>query len=75
MNLSVESGTGLHGDIEPRSFLLGGRRFSVLEICDRWIARDHSYFKIRADDGATYILRHDELNLEWQLTLYRAPGL
>jgi hypothetical protein len=58
---------------EPCAFFLGKRRIAVLEIVDRWPALQQCYFKIVADDGATYILRHDELAGEWELTLFQAP--
>lgn len=72
MNLQVESGVGLHGDVEPRAFLLGNRRLEVLRIVDRWLASDYGYFKLEASDGSTYILRHDDLSNQWELTLYQA---
>jgi hypothetical protein len=28
---------------------------------------------MRAEDGATYILRHDAASGRWELTLYQAP--
>lgn len=74
MILQVETATAPNGDVEPRSFLLGGQRITVIEINDRWLARDYSYFKVQASDGATYILRYDETPPEWHLTLFRAPG-
>ena len=49
---------------------LGERHFEVIEIIDRWLAPDHRYFKVRASDGNVYILRHDELAGEWEMTLF-----
>lgn len=74
MLLHVESCTGLHGDMEPLAFLLGGRRIEVLQIVDRWIARDHSYFKIEASDRGLYILRFTPAERQWELTLFQAPA-
>ncbi len=39
-------------------------------ILDRWLAPDHRYFKVRGDDGSTYILRHDMTSLDWELILF-----
>ena len=59
MKIQVECYAGYRGEQEPRAFTLGERRFEVLEILDRWLAPDHRYFKVRADDGRVFILRHD----------------
>jgi hypothetical protein len=72
MNLQVESGVGLHGDMEPRAFLLGIQRLEVLQIIDRWLAPDYGYFKLEASDGNIYILRHDVLSGVWELTLFQS---
>jgi hypothetical protein len=55
---------------EPRSFSIGGRRVGVAEVIDRWLGVDHRYFKLRGDDGAVYIVRHDERRDSWELAVY-----
>ena len=72
MFLDVETRFGLHGDKEPIAFMLGNNRIEVVEILDRWIGNNHSYFKIQASDQATYILRFEPLLNRWQLTLFKA---
>lgn len=67
MRISVECYAGYRGEQEPRSFTVGERRFEVRELLDRWLAPDHRYFKVRADDGRVFILRHDERSGEWEL--------
>jgi len=57
-DLRVETYSGYKGDERPLRFIWKGRRFEVTEIADRWYGPDHEYFKVRADDGNTYILRH-----------------
>ena len=37
------------------------------EILDRWLEPGSRYFKVRADDGRTFILRHDSVNDWWEL--------
>ncbi len=61
---------GYRGEEEPRTFFLGQRPLDVVQIIDRWIAPDHRYFKCRASDGDTYILRQDEAKDRWELTMY-----
>ena len=47
----------------------------VREVVDRWLAPDHRYFKLRGDDGALYLVRHDLNALRWELVLFEAaPG-
>ncbi|OGA35716.1 MAG: hypothetical protein A3G80_05555 [Betaproteobacteria bacterium RIFCSPLOWO2_12_FULL_62_13b] len=67
MKIRVECYAGYRGEQEPRAFTLGERRFEVLEILDRWLAPDHRYFKVRADDGRAFVLRHDSASAEWEL--------
>ncbi|MFH1016574.1 MAG: hypothetical protein V1798_00150 [Pseudomonadota bacterium] len=66
----VECYAGYRGEETPRKLILGGKTFDVAEVLDRWLAPDHRYFKMRCDDGGTYIVRHDLASGEWELTLY-----
>jgi hypothetical protein len=70
MDLRVECYAGYRGEESPRRFSIGGRNIEVVEIVDRWLAPDHRYFKLRGDDDAIYILRHDMESGVWDLTLY-----
>jgi hypothetical protein len=70
LGVRVECYAGHRGEEEPRAFYFGVRRVEVQEILDRWLAPDHRYFKVRGDDSATYILRHDVVNDRWELTLF-----
>jgi hypothetical protein len=70
MRIQVQCYAGHRGEEEPRAFHLGERRFEVLEILDRWLSPRERYFKLRADDGNVYILRHDEREGEWDMTMF-----
>ncbi|UUZ74419.1 hypothetical protein LP414_18275 [Polaromonas sp. P1(28)-13] len=72
MGIRVECYAGYRGEQEPRAFHLGERRIEVKAILDRWLAPDHRYFKVQGDDGNTYILRHDEVSGDWEMTMYSA---
>lgn len=65
--IEVECYAGYRGDEEPRRFAWSGRTFEVNAILDRWLDPDHRYFKVRADDEAVYILRHDANTGDWEL--------
>lgn len=73
MDITVRTTPGAAGALEPVDFRIGPRQLHVLEILDRWLSAAHSYFKVRADDGALYILRHDLLQARWEMTLFQAP--
>ena len=70
--VAVECYAGHRGEDTPRSIVLGGRRVGVREVLDRWLSPNHRYFKLRGDDGATYIVRHDVAGDRWDLTLFES---
>lgn len=71
-DIRVECYAGYRGDEEPRRFWIGERPVEIAEILDRWLAPDHRYFKVRGDDGGTYILRHDTRADRWELTMFES---
>jgi hypothetical protein len=72
MIIHVESVIGPIGLSEPCAFTLGERRIKVITIIDRWLSSKHDYFKLKADDGGIYILRHDEQAAQWEITWFHA---
>lgn len=74
LELTVECYAGHRGEQEPRRVHFSGRVIEVEEILDRWFAPDHRYFKLRGEDGATYIVRHDERRGMWELTFFQHAG-
>ena len=67
MTIRVECYAGYRGYQEPLAFWLGGRRFAVRSVVDRWFAPMQRWFKVDADDGRMYVLRHDEATGDWEL--------
>ncbi len=67
MAIRVKCYAGYRGEQEPLAFWLGVRRLAVLGIVDRWFAPTQRWFKVEADDGQTYVLRHDETTGDWEL--------
>ena len=59
------------GDL-PGRFGWPGRMRRVVEVLDAWEGHDHRYFRLRAEDGAIYILRHDRGSDRWQIHFFRA---
>jgi hypothetical protein len=72
LTIGVECYAGHRGEQTPRTLILGDRRITVAEVVDAWLAPDNRYFKLRGDDGNTYLVRHDEHSSRWELTMFRA---
>jgi hypothetical protein len=72
LTIRVDCYAGHRGEQTPRTLILGDRRIGVAEVIDAWLAPDHRYFKLRCDDGHTYLVRHDERSNTWELTMFRA---
>jgi hypothetical protein len=72
--IGVECYAGHRGEQTPRTLILGDRRIAVVEVVDAWLAPDYRYFKLRGDDGNTYLVRNDERSITWELTMFRAKN-
>jgi len=57
-------------EMAPQRFFIGARKIEVIDVIDRWLAPDYGYFKVYGDDDGTYILKHDVMADDWELTLY-----
>jgi len=74
MRIRVECYAGYRGEETPRRFWLGAKKIEVQDVLDRWMAPDHRYFKVLGHDQAVYILRHDAVSWDWDLTFYQQAG-
>ena len=75
MAIRVESYAGYRGEQEPTAFWLGDRRLRVRAIIDRWFAPAQRWFRVDAEDGHRYVLRHDESSGTWEIAAFtRTPG-
>jgi hypothetical protein len=72
LTVGAECYAGHRGEQTPRTLILGDRRVAVVEVVDAWLAPDYRYFKLRGDDGNTYLVRNDERSSTWELTMFRA---
>jgi hypothetical protein len=72
LTVGVECYAGHRGEQTPRALTLGDRRIAVVDVVDTWLAPDYRYFKLKGDDGHTYLVRHDERSSTWELTMFRA---
>jgi hypothetical protein len=75
LEIAVECYAGHRGEQMPRTLILADRRITVVEVLDAWLAPDHRYFKLKGEDGDTYIVRHDERRGLWELTMFRTERM
>ena len=74
IEIRVSCYAGYRGEETPRRFFLKDREVEVAEVLDRWLAPEHRYFKVRGDDQALYIIRHDTGADTWELTMFDRSG-
>ncbi len=72
MKINVECRAGYQAEETPCRIRFNGRAVEVTDVIDRWLAPDHRYFKVKGDDGATYILRHDVGSAAWELVMFNS---
>jgi hypothetical protein len=71
IDIRVECHAGYRSDEYPLRFILRGRLFEIIEVEDRWYSPGTIYFRVRAEDGNFYVLRHDEGMDVWTLDAFR----
>jgi len=72
--VKVDCYAGHRGEETPRRLEIEGRLIEVVAVIDRWLSPDHRYFKVRGDDGAVYLLRHEEAVDRWELERVNAAS-
>lgn len=65
MPAQVECHSGYRAAERPLRFSLAGREYRVEKVLDRWYGPDEAGWRVRADDGRLYVLRHGEPDGEW----------
>jgi len=72
VKIQVECYSGHKADERPIKFSLGNTVLFVDSIQDQWYGPSDLYFRVLADDGNTYVIRHNERTDEWTLASFRA---
>jgi len=75
IRLQVECYSGHKRDERPLRFRMDGRALEVETLEGQWYTPEAKYFRVRANDGNTYVLRHDEVQDSWTLEVYRKEGI
>jgi len=71
--VQVRTYSGYRADQEPRTFILNGKEFKVDEVLSSYYRYDirkgrlYRGYRVKADDGRTYELVHDEAEDRWHL--------
>ena len=75
LKITVETHSGYKADEYPTAFFLDEHRHEVVEVEDRWYGPGYSYFKVFADDGKRYMLKHNSEQGGWEVKcMERGPG-
>lgn len=70
--IRLECYAGRRPDERPLRFVIRGRKFEVRQLDGQWYSPEASYFRVRADDGNYYVLRHHEAQDFWTLDGFRS---
>jgi hypothetical protein len=74
VKIQVACYSGHRADERPIKFSLGNTVLFVDSIQDQWYGPTDLYFRVLADDGNTYVIRHNEKTDEWTLASFRAQS-
>ena len=72
LGIMVECYAGYRGEETPKQFFLGERLIVIETVLDRWLDPDRRCFKVRGEDGGTYILCHDVKSDNWEMTMFNS---
>jgi len=73
--IKVECYAGYKAEQRPTRFTLRGETLEVVELQDQWYSPACRYFRLRANDGNTYILCYHEEKDCWSLEAFRKTAL
>lgn len=69
--ITVTCYAGYKADERPTSFTLRGHTVAVKEVLDRWYDQEYNGYRVLAEDGEKYLLRHNLNEDEWDLVMSR----
>ncbi len=83
--IRVECYSGFRADQRPERFTFSGpapsgvrarrgRQLEIVQVEDQWYSPGAIYFRVLAEDGNYYLLRHDEGQDFWTVDGFRAGG-
>jgi hypothetical protein len=72
--VGVECYAGYKAEERPVRILFEAQTLEIADVEDRWYSPGATYFRVLAESGDRYVLRHDDAQGVWSLTAYRAGG-
>jgi hypothetical protein len=72
--IRVECYSGHRAEERPMRILFETQTLEIVDVEDRWYSPGATYFRVLADGGDRYVLRHDDAQDVWSLTAFRAAG-
>ncbi|MGH9677485.1 MAG: hypothetical protein ACRD36_10320 [Candidatus Acidiferrum sp.] len=70
----VECYSGHKADERPARIVFETQTLEISSIEDRWYSPGATYFRVLAQNGDSYVLRHDDPQDVWSLAAFRAAG-
>lgn len=70
MQIEVDARKDANGALIPQRLRFDRREVAVRQVLDRWHGADYQYFKVIGEDENLYILRFDEPDAAWSLTMF-----
>ncbi len=67
----VECYSGHKAEERPVRILFEGHTLEIADVEDRWYSPGATYFRVLAEGGDRYVLRHDDGQDVWSLTAFR----
>ena len=73
MKVQVHCYSGRKANERPVRFCLDGHEYLVAEVLDQWYGPEDIFYKVRADEGGLYVLRHQTSTPDgiWDLVSFR----
>ncbi|MGB7281287.1 MAG: hypothetical protein WBE13_03410 [Candidatus Acidiferrum sp.] len=70
----VECYSGHKAEERPVRIVFEEQTLDIAEVEDRWYSPGATYFRVLAENGDRYVLRHEDAQDVWSLTAFRAAG-
>lgn len=70
----VECYAGYKAEERPVRIVFEAQTLEIAEVEDRWYSPGATYFRVLAESGDRYVLRHDDAQGVWSLTAFRSAG-
>lgn len=74
MFVQVDCYAGYKAEERPVRFCIDGYQYGIEEVIDRWYGPNDTWYKVRAQDGNLYVLRHRPAESAWEMVSFSKTG-